>query len=61
MTERLDSNKILEGNDYEGEIQLLLSIKYIVILVDPTPPPPILNMPHYMSFVFYKTKVRDYQ
>ena len=38
MNEMIDSNVIFEVIDDEGAIQLLLNIKYTVILVDPVSP-----------------------
>ena len=56
MTESIESNKILEGTDYEGEIHLLINIKYTVIVVDTVSP--IINNPHYMILVLGETNVR---
>ena len=56
ITERIESNKILEDTGYEGSIFLLLSIKYIVILVYSLST--ILNTPHPTSLVLCETNVR---
>ena len=57
ITERIESYKILEVNDDEGAIQLLINIKYTVIVADTGFP--IRNTPHSTSLVFYETNVRD--
>ena len=48
MTERLESNVILEGTDDEGTIHLLGNLKFIVIVLYPpssTNAPPPTNHP----------------
>ena len=56
MTERLDSNTILEGADDELGIKVILNLKYTVIVVEPVSP--IWNTPHSKSLVFCETNVR---
>ena len=55
ITERIESCKMLEVNDDEGEIHLLVGIKYTVIVADTTPP--IITTPHSTSLVFCETRV----
>ena len=53
MTERIDSNKTLEGTDDEVEIKLLINIECTVIVIEPVSP--IRNTPHSTSPVFCET------
>ena len=59
MTESIESNTIFEVTYDEGEIYLLLNLKYIVIVVEPIYP--IQNTPHSTSLVFCETIVKYYQ
>ena len=59
ITESIESNKMLEVTDDEGEIQLLIGLKCTLIVTDTGSP--ILTTPHYMILVFCKTNVRYYQ
>ena len=59
ITERLEYNTILEGNSDEGKIHLLLTLKYIVTVVDTVSI--IINTPYSMILVFCETNVRYYQ
>ena len=51
----IDSYKILEVTDDEGEVHLLVGIKYIVIVTEPRSS--IRNMTHSTSLVLCETKV----
>ena len=53
MNETIESNTILEVTDDKGEINLLINLKYTVIVADPVPP--IRNTPHYTRLVFCET------
>ena len=55
ITERVESYKIMEVTDYEGEIHLIIGIKYKVIVADTGIP--ILTTPHSTSFVLCETRV----
>ena len=59
ITESLESNTILEGNYDEGEIHLILNLKYIVIFLEPVSP--IIKSPNSMRLFLCETNVRDYQ
>ena len=59
ITERIESHKILEVTDDEGEIHLLINIKYKLIVVEPGFP--FKNTSHSTGLVFYKTNTRDPQ
>ena len=56
MTEGLDFNTIFEVTDDKVTINLLLNLKYRVILVDPVSH--IWSKPYYTSLVFHETNVR---
>ena len=53
MTERIDSNKILKVINDKGVINLLITLKCIVIVVNTDSL--VWNIPHYMRFVFCET------
>ena len=55
MNEKIESNTILEVTDDEGSIQLLINIKYIVIVADTGYP--IINTPHSTILSFCETNV----
>ena len=55
MNEKIESNTILEVTDDEGSIQLLINIKYIVIVADTGSP--IINTPHSTILSFCETNV----
>ena len=51
----IESYTILEVTDDEGEIHLLINIKYTLIVADTRSP--ILTTPHSTSIVLYENKV----
>ena len=55
----IESNTILDFTGDEGEIHLLVNLKYTVIVSDRGSS--IINMPHSMILVFCETIIRDYQ
>ena len=59
LTEIISSCTVLEVTDDEGEIHLLINIKYTVIVAGTVTP--ILTMPHFTSLVLCETNVVDYQ
>ena len=59
MNKRIDYNAILEINDDKGVINLLINIKFIVILVNKSPS--FQNTSFFISLVFCETNIRDYQ
>ena len=59
MTESIEDNTLFEVNDYEGEINFFIDIKYKVIVAENGSP--ILNTPHSTSLVLCEKIVRYYQ
>ena len=59
ITERIEPCKILEVTNDEGEIHLLIGLKYTLIVSDTVSP--ILTASHSNILVFYETNVRDSQ
>ena len=57
ITESIYYYIVLEVTDDEGEINLLINIRYTVVVAEPNSP--ILNTPHYTSLVLCETNVRD--
>ena len=57
MAESIESNTILENTDDEGVIQVLLNLRYIVIVVELVSS--IKNYPYSTSLVFNETIVKD--
>ena len=55
----IDYYTVLQVTDDEGEIQLLINIRYTVIVSDTDSP--ILTMPHSTILVLCETNVRYYQ
>ena len=59
MTEDIEYNTVLEVSDDKGVIHLVINLKNIVKVVDPSPP--FQNTPHSTKLVLCETNVRDYQ
>ena len=55
FSERIESCRILEVTDDEGELHFLVGIKYTVIVADTVSP--ILTTPHSTSLVLWETRV----
>ena len=55
INERIEYFEMLEVTDDEGEMHLLIGLKYTVIVSDTVPP--ILTMPHSTSFFFCNNNV----
>ena len=60
ITESINYNTILEVNDENGEIYLLINLKYVTVVVADTAPP-FKSTPHSTSIVFCETNVKHFQ